>query len=53
MNIERVEMVAWRFDLSSSDRDPFSWVQRTFQQNGAVPYLIRYLLHEIQVLNWH
>lgn len=53
MNVERIQIVAWRFDLSSSDREPFSWVQRTVQQNGAVPYLITYLLHVVQVLNWH
>ena len=48
MNVERGKIVAWRFVLSSSDRDPFSWVQRTVQLKGAVPYLIRYLLHVVQ-----
>ena len=53
VNVERVKIVAWHFDLSSSDRALFSWVNRTIQQNGAVPYVIRYLVHVVQVLNWH
>lgn len=52
MNLERVKIVAWRFDLWISDGDPFNWVQRTVQQNGAVPHLITNLLH-VQFLNWH
>jgi hypothetical protein len=53
VNVERVKIVASHFDLSSSDRALFSRVNRTIQQNGAVPYVIRYLVHVVQVMNWH